>query len=390
VGGGKIRPDRFLRFLRDTVPHEAEVLYIRLRDASSRTLSRHEYPHLVFSSSLEINGAKRFDYVILDEVLPYCDDAYSTLKRMRELCRDDGKLIISGVPKATIFNTLIRLIKKKRGGPRNWIPKELFENLLYLASFSPRPMIHGLIIADAVEIKKKREYSYSIIIPCFNEEENIGRCIERVPAFKRDYEIIVVNDGSTDHTAQAVRKIMGKNRRVRLIDYKPNRGKGYATIQGLNAAKKDVLMILDADMSVRPEDLTLFLEPFESQNAEFVNGTRMVYPLGDDAMRALHIFGNKIFSMIFSYVLNQNVTDTLCGTKCLFRKDYARIRMCDTAWPDFDLLFGAAEHNLKIVEMPIWYQNREYGKSKMRTLKHGWMLLKAAIRGFVRLRLTAF
>jgi hypothetical protein len=359
---------------------------MRLLRGHSNLLSRRDYPNLVFCNNLEIKTARKFDYIILDEVLPYTEDAFSTLKRIRGLCKDDGKLLISGIPQATIFNTLLRLLVKKRGGPRNWIPKELVENLLYLSNFSPRREIKGFIIADAVEIKEKRKYRYSIIIPCYNEEGNISKCISRIPRLDRDYEIIVVNDGSRDKTAEAVKSVMKTNKRVRLIDYKNNRGKGYATRLGLNAATKEVLMILDADMSVRPEDLVMFVEPFESQNAEFVNGTRLVYPLGDDAMRALHIIGNKIFSMIFSYVLNQNVTDTLCGTKCLFRKDYRRIKMEDNAWPDFDLLFGAAKHNLKIVEMPIWYQNRQYGKSKMRTLKHGWMLLKAAMRGFIELK----
>ena len=192
---------------------------------------------------------------------------------------------------------------------------------------------------------------------------------------------------ATDRTAEIVRDLMNDHRRLRLIDYHENQGKGYATMRGLSEATREVLIILDADMTVRPEDLPLFLAPMESRHAEFVNGTRMVYPLADKAMGPVHMFGNKVFSLIFSYLLNQKVTDTLCGTKCLFRKDFQRMSMKDRAWPDFDLLFGASLLNLKIVEVPILYQPRVSGESKMKTVKHGWMLLKASFAGFLRLKL---
>lgn len=229
--------------------------------------------------------------------------------------------------------------------------------------------------------------SYSVIIPCYNEEGNIKECIQRIDLGKRKCEIIVVNDGSTDNTASVVTGIMKKDKRVKFVHYDINRGKGYATMFGIAAAKNDVLMILDADMTVKPEELPLFMEPFDSGMAEFANGTRMVYPPADQAMRLLHLFGNKVFSMIFTYLLGVKITDTLCGTKCLYRKDYEKIKMKDNAWPDFDLLFGASKLNLRIVEIPIHYQKRAAGKSKMRTFKHGMMLLGASVRGFIELKL---
>lgn len=392
--------------LMSTIPAHSTVLYLGSDGArilpslkSSHGLivypPNHAYTSSTNSTNFEIYSGNitnlttdiRFDYIVMDDILPYIDDVFNTFLKIRELCHDDSKLIMSEIRKITIVQRLEALFVKQDKEIKNWIPKPLIETLLYLSNFWPRPKVNSLIIADAVEVKKKCTYSYSIMIPCYNEEGNIERCIQRIPDLNRDYEIIVVNDGSTDSTADVVRELMKTTPRLRLIDYRENRGKGYATVCGLNAATKDVLMILDADMTVKPEDLPLFMTPFESRHAEFVNGTRMVYPFEDKAMGPVHMFGNKVFSLIFSYLLNQKVTDTLCGTKCLFRKDFQRIQMKDNAWPDFDLLFGASLLNLKIVEVPICYQPRLSGESKMRTIKHGIMLLKASFRGFLKLKL---
>jgi glycosyltransferase involved in cell wall biosynthesis len=238
------------------------------------------------------------------------------------------------------------LFGKSKTLQSNWIPTELFNTLLYLSNFWPRPSVNSSIIADAVEIKRRRKYSYSIIIPCYNEEGNIRDCIKRVPSLSRDIEIIVVNDGSNDNTARIVSKMQKTDKRIKLVTYSKNRGKGYATGRGMEQACKDIIIILDADMTVEPEKLPLFIEPFEFKIAEFVNGTRLVYPLADQAMRGLHIIGNMLFSKLFSYILSQPLTDTLCGTKCLYRKDFERMALKDNAWPDFDLLFEASRLNL--------------------------------------------
>ncbi|WP_160295256.1 glycosyltransferase family 2 protein [Geobacter sp. OR-1] len=312
---------------------------------------------------------------------------FTTFLKIRELCHDDSKLIMSEVKRLTLLRRIRSLLISEEKKINNWIPRSLIETLLYLADFSPRPKVNSCIISDALPVKQKREYSYSVMVPCYNEEGNIAQCINRIPDLQRDYEIIVVNDGSSDRTAEVVQELMVNNSRIRFVDNRVNRGKGYATKCGLDLATKDVLVILDADMTVMPEDLPLFIAPFESRHAEFVNGTRMVYPLADKAMGPVHMFGNTIFSLIFSYLLNQKVTDTLCGTKCMFRKDYQRIVMKDEAWPDFDLLFGASQLNLKIVEVPIRYQPRISGESKMKTLKHGLMLLTASFKGFLKLKL---
>lgn len=348
-----------------------------------------DYPNLHFSEEkvTELQTDVAFDYVIMDEILPYIEDVFQVFGKIREHCHESGTLFISGAKRVPLLRRLAMTLARPQREIKNWMPKPLIETLLTLSGFSLRTCLNSCLIADAHEVKKMGEYSYSIMIPCYNEEGNIARCIARIPDLQRDHEIIVVNDGSTDRTADVVREVMKGNGRVRLIDYPDNRGKGYATLRGLEAARKDVLMILDADMTVRPEDLPLFIGPFESGHGEFVNGTRMVYPFDDKAMGAIHRFGNGVFSFIFSILLKQKVTDTLCGTKCLFRRDFQRIALKERSWPDFDLLFGASQLNLKIVEIPIHYQPRISGESKMKTFRHGFLLLKESFVGFLKLKL---
>ncbi|OGP49420.1 MAG: hypothetical protein A2Y79_09885 [Deltaproteobacteria bacterium RBG_13_43_22] len=398
----------FRRLLINTIHAKSNILYMGCEDGQviselnpkyglgipnkkgNRPLTKKIYTNVSFETKdvLEIQSEIKFDYIILDEALSHFIDVYSTLKHIRAMTKEDGKIIINSIPKITLIKSILDLFKKKNFKKiDNWIPKQLLETLLYLSNFWPRPEVGSCIIADAIEPKTRKEYSCSIIIPAYNEEGNIAECVRRIPKMKRDYEIIIINDGSRDKTSEVVREMLKDDNRIKFIDYKNNKGKGYATKIGMDAATKDILMILDADMTVRPEDLLLFIDVFDYRNAEFVNGTRMVYPMQDQAMRSIKVFGNKIFSIIFSYILNQNVTDTLCGTKCMFRKDYKRIIMKDNSWPDFDLLFGAAKNNLKIVEMPIWYQKRVVGESKMKVIKHGLMLLKASARGLLELKI---
>ena len=109
-------------------------------------------------------------------------------------------------------------------------------------------------------------------------------------------------------------------------------------------------------------------------------------------MRFLNLLGNKFFSAAFSWLLNQRIKYTLCGTKVLLREDYERIAKHRhyfgefDPFGDFDLLFGAAKLNLKIVEVPIRYQERRYGTTNIRRFAHWWLLLKMTVYGFFRLK----
>lgn len=231
------------------------------------------------------------------------------------------------------------------------------------------------------------ELTCSVVIPCYNEVDNVGDAIRRIPAMGLYTEVIVVDDGSTDGTGDAVRRLLPHHSHLRLISYTSNRGKGYAVKRGFEAARGDILLILDADLSVPPEDLPRFVEPLVAGKARFVNGTRLVYPSEPGAMGMVNKIGNHIFSRILSLLIGHPITDSLCGTKALFREDFVRISMQDTSWGDFDLLCGAALLNLPLVEVPVHYRRRVVGTSKMRPFKHGLILLKVCAGWFVKLKL---
>ena len=170
-------------------------------------------------------------------------------------------------------------------------------------------------------------------------------------------------------------------------------GKGDAVRKGFAAARGDVLFILDADLTVPPEDLPKFLLPIATGKAGFVNGTRLVYPLEDEAMRTVNLFGNKFFSLVFTWLLDQRIKDTLCGTKVLRKRDYDDLAANRgyfgdfDPFGDFDLLFGAARLELPIVEVPVRYRRRTSGQSKVQVYKHGLLLLRMSAIGFRRLKL---
>jgi glycosyltransferase involved in cell wall biosynthesis len=225
----------------------------------------------------------------------------------------------------------------------------------------------------------------SVIIPCHNEEDNIEAAVRRIPQMGKMTEIIVVNDGGTDKTVQRVKDFQKEFPDLKLIDYSPNQGKGYAVKKGFEEATQEILVILDADLSVLPEELPRFFNPLNKAMCQFVNGTRMVYPMENQAMRTLNLLGNKLFGFIMSFITQQTLTDTLCGTKALYKSDFKRIRWGLDRWGDFDLLFGAAKMGCKIMEIPVHYHSRKSGESKMKSFRHGLHLLKACYLGFKEL-----
>lgn len=226
--------------------------------------------------------------------------------------------------------------------------------------------------------QNSRNFSVSVIVPCFNEEDNIEQCIKRIPDLGKRTEIVVVDDGSLDGTANIVRRIGKLNKKVKLLSYCPNRGKGYAVNLGMTKASGDILVILDADMTVVPKDLPKFVKPLVSGVAGFVNGTRLTTKMEQGAMKRFNLFGNKLMGFLFSLAIGQKITDSLCGTKALFKKDFIRMGGIhkDDPWSDFSLIFGAARLHLPIVEVSVIYKRRLFGKSKMKLLQHGTRLSK--------------
>ncbi len=225
--------------------------------------------------------------------------------------------------------------------------------------------------------------SVSIVCAARNEEGHIEEIIKRTPELGRQTELIFVEGNSTDDTYNKIEKEIAKNTHRDISLYKqPGTGKGDAVRCGFQHATGDILMILDADMTVPPEDLTRFYNTIASGKGEYINGVRLVYPMEDQAMRFLNILGNKFFSLAFSWLLGQTIKDCLCGTKVLTRENYLRIAENRSyfgdfdPFGDFDLIFGASRINLKFVDLPIRYRERRYGDTNIDRWRHGWLLLK--------------
>jgi hypothetical protein len=230
--------------------------------------------------------------------------------------------------------------------------------------------------------------SCSVVIPCHDEEANVVECIRRVPAMGSWTEVVVVDDCSNDHTRSRVQEAARQDPRVRLIALDRHAGKASAVRVGFEAARGDVVMILDADMAVMPEELPKFLQPLQHGTADFINGTRLVYPMEGRAMKFTNFLGNKVFCFLVSWILRQRVSDTLCGTKALLRRDALRMSgESHERWGDFNLLFEAARLRLRIKEIPLHYRERRAGRSKMRAMRDGWLFLIACWHGWRRLRL---
>jgi glycosyltransferase involved in cell wall biosynthesis len=235
--------------------------------------------------------------------------------------------------------------------------------------------------------------SVSIVVPCRNERGNIETAVQRIPGFAPKIEIIFVEGASGDGTWEKIQEVVAANPTMDIKAFKQTGiGKGDAVRKGFAEASGDILMILDADLTMPPEDLPKFYDALVLGKGEFVNGSRLVYPLEKDAMRFLNLCANYAFALAFNYLLNQRHTDTLCGTKVLLRSDYEKIIRNRgyfgdfDPFGDFDLLFGASKLNLKIAEVPIRYAAREYGETQISRFRHGLLLLRMVIFAFRKLK----
>ncbi len=233
----------------------------------------------------------------------------------------------------------------------------------------------------------------SVIVPARNEAGNIPEIMQRVPEMGGGTELVFVEGHSKDNTYAAIESTVSENphRRCKLLR-QTGEGKGDAVRLGFEKAEGEILMILDADLTVPPEDLPRFYDALVSGKGEFINGVRLVYPMEDQAMRYLNLVGNRFFSLGFSFLLGQHVKDTLCGTKVL-RKDQYEIIAKNRSFfgkldpfGDFDLILGAARLNLRILDLPIRYRERVYGDTNIRRWKHGLLLLKMAVVAALRLK----
>jgi hypothetical protein len=359
-----------------------------------------------------------FDYIILSDMIGYLEDCGGTFEALQDLCTPQSRLVIAYYSR--LWEPIVRLSEtigaKMPSLGQNWLSTDDTLNLLRLSGFevvrrewrqlmperlfgigillnkivAPLPGIRRVclrnyVVARQVRLPEKaaRSPSCTILIPCRNERGNIENAVRRLPQFSADLEILFVEGHSSDGTYEECLRVQESypNRKIRTFK-QPGKGKGDAVRLGFAQARGDILIILDADLTVPPESMPKFYRALLEGYGEFVNGTRLVYPMSDRAMRTLNAVANRAFAMIFSYLLNQRLTDTLCGTKALWKKDYERIAAGRSyfgefdPFGDFDLIFGAAKLNLKIVEVPVRYVDRAYGETQISRFRDGWLLLR--------------
>ncbi|MBI3631387.1 MAG: glycosyltransferase [Candidatus Staskawiczbacteria bacterium] len=392
-------------------------------DISPRMIgkARSKYPFLEWrvDNAEDLKIGESFDYIILSDLIGSANDIGNVFYNLRRVVNSKTKIVITYYN--YLWEPILRLAEllhiKDRQPLQNWLSLKDIENILYINGFEVIksgnrlvfpiyiPFISTIInryIGNLPLIRKigviqyliarpiprdREERSVSIIIPCRNEKGNIENAVKRIPRFGTYQEIIFIEKGSSDGTLEEIKRVArlcaGKQNihwYEGMIDSKRDKVR-----LGFEKAKGDIFMILDADLTMPPEDLPKFYNAIVSGRGEFINGSRLVYPLENESMRFLNILGNKFFSLMFSWILGQRIKDTLCGTKVLFKKDYKLI--ADNRkyfgdfdpFGDFDLLFGAAKLNLKIVEMPIRYQARTYGETNIQRWRHGWLLLKMTL-----------
>lgn len=393
---------------------------------------RQKYPQLRFiqadAHNLLLDG--QFDVIVLSDLVNDLWDVQAVFKRIVPLAHPRTRLIVNTYSYlwAPLLAMAQRLGLSKSTLEQNWLTVEDVINLLGLTDFQvikhsqeilfplPLPFLSKLanrflvklwpfylaaltnfVIARPTKLPKQntalKEPRVSVIIPARNEAGNVERIFTRTPTMGSSTELIFVEGHSTDDTYTAIERAMRKYPHwpCKLLK-QAGQGKGDAVRMGFSEANGDILMILDADLTVPPEDLPCFYEALVSGKGEFINGVRLVYPMQRQAMRFVNIIGNKFFSCAFSWLLKQPIKDTLCGTKVLWKKDYELIAANRSyfgdfdPFGDFDLLFGAAKLNLEIVDLPIRYRERTYGTTNIQRWKHAWLLLRMVLFAAKRIK----
>lgn len=361
----------------------------------------------------QAEAIQKFDYIVIADTLNHCTDAQDLLAQAHRFGSEKTRLLVTTYNSLwrPILSLLTNLGLRDRPPLLNWLAPGDVKNLAELAGWEqiktiPRillpleiPLLSGLFnrwfaplfpflcLANIAVFRKSgirlKEPSVSIIIPARNEAGNIADAVRRIPAFAQDIELVFIEGHSKDDTWEQIQKIQADHPEKKiLIARQTGRGKGDAVRLGFSMATGDILMILDADLTMPPEDLPKFYEAVAAGHCDFANGCRLVYPMEKEAMQFLNLCANKIFGILFSWLLGQHVKDTLCGTKVLTRANYEAIAANRAyfgdfdPFGDFDLLFGADKLNLKIRDIPVRYRERTYGSTNIQRFRHGILLFR--------------
>jgi SAM-dependent methyltransferase len=401
--------------------------------ANMVSVAQKNYPNLSFiqgdveDNELISSLQGSFDFIILSDTIGYLDDCEEAFARLHSLCTSDTRLIISYYSWRwqPILDIGEKIGLKMPSVEVNWLSTEDTMGFLHLADFEPvkrewrqliplslfglgsivnrfigtLPLIRRLSLRNYIVARPVREVglkrlSATVLIPCRNEKGNIENAVKRLPDFCEDLEILYVEGNSQDDTLSEIHRVIAAypNKDIKVL-VQDGKGKGDAVRKGFDNARGDILMILDADLTTPPEDLPKFYKAIATGKGEYINGTRLVYPMDDQAMRFLNFWANRTFSILFTWLLNQRFTDTLCGTKVLTKKNYEKIVSNRSyfgefdPFGDFDLIFGATKLNLKVIEVPVRYAAREYGETQISRFRHGWLLLKMVVFAYKKLKI---
>ena len=251
------------------------------------------------------------------------------------------------------------------------------------------------VLRPRVSTERERP-SLTIVIPARNEKGNIEDALRRMPDFGALTEIIFVEGHSSDGTWEEIQRVTSAwngtaGLRVRALQ-QTGKGKADAVRLGFSKAAGDVLTILDADLTMPPEKLTRFYDAYCQGAADFINGTRLVYPMEGEAMRFLNRLGNVFFAKLLSFVLDVRLGDSLCGTKLVSRRDYERFVRWRSDFGDFDpfgdfeLLFPAAVLGTGIIDIPVFYRARTYGTTNIHRFRDGAILFRMSMTGLLRIK----
>jgi YD repeat-containing protein len=364
-----------------------------------------------------------FDVVLLVNVVTHLSDVQRTLESLHPVCHHRTRVFVYSYSR--LWQPLLRLAEglglKFRQPPEAWLPPEEIESMLALADFevvrrdrqilfplrfpllAPAlnrylghlPLLDALSLMFGIVARpapgrgdalRSRQPSTSVIIPCRNEAGHIRPLVKNLPRLGPNSEFLFVEGNSTDDTEAVIKAVIAENpeRPFRFLK-QTGKGKGDAVRLGFAEARGEVVLILDSDMGVAPRDVPKFVEALVRGKAELVNGSRMVYPMQGRAMRFFNLLANKAFALLFAWLLGQQVRDTLCGTKALYRADYERIAAARSffgdfdPFGDFDLLFGASRLNLRIVDLAVRYHERRYGETNISRWRHGVLLLRMSL-----------
>jgi ubiquinone/menaquinone biosynthesis C-methylase UbiE len=380
--------------------------------------AKKNYPKLeiILAEASEFRTEEKFDAIILSDLLNDLWDVQELFSHMKSWCHSDTRIMINSFSR--VWQLPLNIARRHGFAtpnlPQNWLTRDDIFNLLNIEGYEPIvstgeillpakiPILQNLcnrylskifplnlltltqfIVARFPMTSLPKKPTTSVVIAARNEEGNVPHIFERIPKMGGGTELIFVEGGSTDDTYMAIKREIDRRPNVNAKLFRQSGiGKGDAIRKGFSEATGDILMILDADLTVAPEDLPRFFDVIIEGKAEYVNGVRLVYPMQDKAMRFLNLLGNKLFSIAFSWLLNRPIKDTLCGTKVMTKRNYEKIEKNRTyfgdfdPFGDFDLIFGAAKLNLKFVDLPIRYRERIYGDTNISRWSHGWLLIK--------------